>query len=174
MSKTIIQFIFLFIIMILAQVIVFNNICLFNYATAFVFIYFIIRLPLTLSTNWVLTLSFIIGLTVDIFSNTQGMNALACTILAMSRRAILRLYFPREEDLTNSEPSIKSLGLGIYTKYLISMVILFCITFFFIEAFTFFNFMQLIIRIITSSILTFILILGIDSLTIRQKREKRL
>lgn len=174
MSKSIIQFFFLFIIMILTQAIVFNNICLFNSATAFIFIYFIIRLPITLSLNWVLTLSFILGFTIDIFSDTQGMNALACTILAMSRRTILRLYFPREDDLTNPEPSIKSLGLGIYIKYLLTMVLFFCIMIFLIEAFTFFNPVQLITRIAASSALTFILILGIDSLTIRQKREKRL
>lgn len=174
MSKSIIQFFFLFIVMILTQVIVFNNICLFNYATAFIFIYLIIRLPITLNTNWVLTVSFILGLVIDVFSNTQGMNALACTILAMSRRTILRLYFPREDDLTNPEPSIKSLGLGIYTKYLLSMVLFFCIMIFTIEAFTFFNPMQLIARIVASSVLTFILILGIDSLSIKQQREKRL
>lgn len=76
MTKSIVQFSLLFVILVLAQAIVFNNICLFNVAVPFVFIYFIISLPITLSTNWVLTLSFLAGLSVDIFANTQGMNAL--------------------------------------------------------------------------------------------------
>lgn len=173
MSKTIIHFFVLFIIMILAQVIIFNNLCLFNVAIPLVFIYFIIKLPVSLSTNWILTLSFFIGLFIDIFSDTHGMNALACTIVAMMRRKILRLYFPREDDLTNPEPSIRSLGLGIYSKYIFTIILLYCSLIFIIEAFSIFNLGLLIFRIIASSLLTFLLIIGIDSLTI-QRREKRL
>ncbi len=51
MTKSIVQFSLLFVILVLAQAIVFNNICLFNVAVPFVFIYFIISLPITLSTN---------------------------------------------------------------------------------------------------------------------------
>ncbi len=173
MSKTIIHFFFLFIIMILLQVIVFNHICLFNVAIPIVFIYFIARLPISLSTKWVLTFSFLLGLIIDIFSDTQGMNSLACTIVAMLRRNILKLYFPREDDLTNPIPSIKSLGFGVYIKYLLTITIVYCILIFLIEAFSIFNPLQLILRIITSSALSFVLILGIDSITI-QRREKRL
>lgn len=57
MSKTSLQFILLGIILVLAQVIVFNHICLFNVAVPMVFIYLIIRLPITLSTNWLLTIA---------------------------------------------------------------------------------------------------------------------
>ena len=173
MSKTIFHFLILYIAMLLAQVIVFNHIALFNVAIPVIFIYFIIRLPITLSVNWVMTLSFSIGLCVDIFSDTQGMNALACTILAILRHPIFRLYFPREDDLTIPEPSIRSLGLGIYIKYMFSMVLMYCILIFLIEAFTFFNPFQLILRIICSTILSFFMILGIDSLTL-SRREKRL
>ncbi len=173
MTKTILQFILIFIVMVLLQVTIFNHVCLFNIAIPVVFLYFIIRLPITLATNWVLTFSFLLGLSIDIFSDTQGMNALACTILAMLRRPLFRLYIPREDDLTNPEPTIRSLGLSSYVKYLITIIVVYCITIFIIEACTFFNFLQLLARIIGSSALTFLLILGIDSLTIH-RREKRL
>ncbi|MDE5915268.1 MAG: rod shape-determining protein MreD, partial [Duncaniella sp.] len=100
MSKTVLKFILLGIILVLAQVIVFNHICLFNVAVPLVFIYLILRLPITRSLNCLLTISFFLGLIVDIFSDTYGMNTVSCTILAMCRRPILRLYVPREEDLT--------------------------------------------------------------------------
>ncbi|MBQ9077663.1 MAG: rod shape-determining protein MreD [Muribaculaceae bacterium] len=173
MSKTILQFMLIFIVMVLLQVSIFNHICLYNIAIPFVFIYFIIRLPITLSTNWVLTFSFFLGLAVDIFSDTQGMHSLSCTILAMLRRRLLRLYVPRDEDISNPEPSIRSLGLSIYLKYLITVVLTYCLTVFTIEACTFFNILQLITRILGSSTLTILFILGLDSLTI-QRREKRL
>lgn len=173
MNKTIFNLIIIFILLVLAQVVIFNHICLFNVATPLIFIYFILRLPITLSLNWTLTLAFVTGLIVDVFSNTQGLNTLSCTILAMSRKSILHLYFSREDDLTRPEPTIKSLGLGIYIKYLFSSTLLYCLVIFIIDAFTFFNPIMLFARIIFSTLLTFIMILGLDSLLASQN-EKRL
>ncbi len=173
MSKTTIQFIILSIVLVLAQVVVFNHIYLFNVAVPMVFIYVIIRLPITLAINWVLTVSFFLGLTVDIFSDTYGMNALSCTVLAMLRRPVLRLYVPREEDLTRPEPSMQSLGTAVYLKYLLTMTLLYCMLIFTIEAFTFFNPLQLLLRIIFSTLLSMALMVGVDSL-MTPRSEKRL
>ena len=82
MSKYMLTMLFLFPILILVQVLVFNHIMLFNLAVPFVFIYFILRLPIGMPANLVLSLSFLIGMLVDIFSDTPGVNALACTVLA--------------------------------------------------------------------------------------------
>lgn len=164
MTKTILQFLLLFIVLILLQAIVFNNICLFGVAVPFVFIYFIVHLPITLSSNWLLTLSFLTGLTIDIFANTQGMNALACTIVAMSRHSILHWYFPREDELTIPEPSIRSLGFEYFAKYLFTFVLLYCTIIFLIESFSLFNIVRLALRIICSTFLTFLILLGVDSM----------
>lgn len=169
MNKTIIQFSALFIVLVLLQAMVFNNICLFNVAVPFVFIYFIVYLPVTLSVNWVLTLSFLAGLCVDIFANTQGMNALACTVIAMSRRSVLHRFFPREDELSIPEPSIRSLGQEVYMKYLFTMVLLYCTMIFLIEAFSFFDIWRLLLRILCSTLLTFLLLLGIDSVMSRHE-----
>lgn len=167
------QFILLGFILVLAQVIVFNHICLFNVAVPLVFIYLLVRLPITLSVNWMLTIGFFLGLTVDIFSDTYGMNTLACTIEAMMRKPILRLYVPREEDLTRPEPSMYSLGTATYLKYLLTLTLLYCSLMFLIEAFTFFNPVRLLLRIVFSTILSMALMIGIDSFMTPQS-EKRL
>lgn len=162
----------LFVILIPLQVLVFNRIYLFNTALPLAFIYFIMRLPVTMGAIGVMTLSFFTGLTVDIFSDTMGMNALACTILAVLRLPALRLYFPREEDLTNPEPSMRSLGVATYMKYAITVSLIYCTLFFTIEAFSFFNIWHLILRIVGSTLLTFIVIICIDSLTNRRSEER--
>ncbi len=158
----------MFVVLVLAQGIIFNNICLFDVAVPFVFIYFIIHLPVTLSTNWLLTVSFLAGLSVDIFANTAGMNALACTIIAMSRRTVLHLYFPREDELTIPEPSMRSLGLDVYMKYLFTIVLMYCIIIYLIEAFSIFDITRLLMRIGASTLLTFVLLLAIDSAVSRK------
>lgn len=173
MTKTALQHIALFIILVLAQVVVFNHICLFGCAVPLVFVYFIMQLSTTLSTNWVLTLSFLMGMTIDIFSDTQGMNALACTFLGALRRPVLHLYFPREDEMPNPVPSMRSLGVSTYLKYAFSLSLIYCALFFLIEAFSFFNPGRLILKIVSSTALTFVIIVAIDSLTSR-RREKRL
>ena len=173
MSKTTLQFFILGLILVLAQVIVFNHICIFNVAVPMVFIYLIVRLPITLSPNWVLTVAFFLGLIVDIFSDTYGMNALACTVLAMVRRPVLRLYVPREEDLTRPEPSIHSLGAAVYMKYLLTMTLIYCTLIFLIEAFALFNPLQLVLRIVFSTLISFAMMLGIEAI-MTPRSEKRL
>lgn len=172
MIRTFLKFLLLAVILVLIQVTVFNNICLFGVAVPMVFIYVILRLPLTLSTGWVLTVSFLLGLTVDIFSNTQGMNSLACTLLGAARRPVLGLYFPREDELANPEPSMSSLGVPVYVKYALSMALIYCTLIFIIEAFTFFNPLQLLLRILCSTILSTLLILAVDGLSTKRHAKR--
>lgn len=173
MGRTVINLLTLFILLILAQVLIFNNICLFNIAIPIVFIYFIIHLPITTNINLALTIAFFTGLIVDIFSNTQGMHALACTLTIFVKRDILRLYISREEDITDGIVSIKSIGFSSFLKFTLTIVLLYCFIVFCVEAFTFFNPFQLIAKIISSSILSFIIILGFDRIANSQS-EKRL
>ena len=162
MAKEIIKFTLMFIALTLCQVVVFNHICLFNVAVPLVFIYFIVKLPVTLGISWVMTLSFLLGLTVDIMSNTQGMNSLACTVLAVTRLPVLHLYMPRQDTLSNPEPSIRTLGPAIFMKYAITLTAIYCTLFFIIEAFAFFNPVHMILKIASSTLLTFIVIMAID------------
>ena len=172
MGKSTLNYIILFFVLIIAQVVICNNICLFNVAVPIIFIYLIVRLPLTMNINIVLTVSFFIGLLIDMFSNTQGMHALSCTILAFIRRPILRLYVPREEDIADGEISIKSVGTSPYYKYLLTFVLTYCVIIFTIESLSFFNILRLLSQIIFSTILSFIIILGIDRIANKQREKK--
>lgn len=165
MSRTVLSFIFWCLLLVPAQAIVFNHICIADVAVPFVFIYMILRLPVTLSQNWILTIAFAMGLAVDIFSDTQGMNALACTLIAGMRPQVIRLYFPREEDMSYPQPLIHAFGAGIYMKYAVTMVLLFCTAIFLVEFFTFFNPLRLVLSIVCSTLFTTAIMIGIDSLT---------
>lgn len=164
MSKTAIFLIVLFLVLIPAQAVIFNNLIIFNVAIPLVFIYLIISLPVTLSTNLSVTIGFFTGLAVDIFSDTPGVNALACTTLAFIRKPVYHLYMSFDDDLSGLRPSIASMGPASYLKYMLTMVFLYCAMMFMIEAFQFFNFRLLLMRTIFSTIFTFIIIYAIDSL----------
>lgn len=162
MAKEILKFALMFVVLTLCQVVVFNHICLFGVAIPLVFIYFIIKLPVSLGINWAMTVAFLLGLTVDILSNTQGMNALCCTLLAVTRLPALHLYMPRQDTISNPEPSLHSLGASVFMKYAVTVAAIYCTLFFLIEAFAFFDVLHMILKIISSTLLTFIIIMAFE------------
>lgn len=168
MDKTLISNFALLALLIIVQVLICNNIMLFNVAMAFVFIYVIIRLPIDLSTSWLLTWAFFSGLVVDIFSDTPGVNSLSCTLLAMLKRPMLYAYVPRDDRTKDIIPSLSSLGFTVYAKYMLSMSAVFCFLEFTIEYFNFADVKEIVIMTASSSILTFLILLGIDSMTARR------
>ena len=82
MKNSLVHFLILFVSLIVAQVIC-SKVILFSVAMPIVYIYLILRLPLNYSLNWTLTIAFLFGLFVDMFNNTQGMNALACVMMTI-------------------------------------------------------------------------------------------
>ena len=168
MEKSVIPDIVITVCLILAQVLICNHIMLFGVAMAFVFIYPIIRLPLDLKTDWLLTWAFLSGLVVDFFSDTPGVNSLSCVLLAMMKRPKLFAYIPRDDRTKNMTPSLHSLGIGVFSKYLLSMSAVYCFMAFTIEFFNFADIQEIVIMTAASALLTFLLILGIDSIVSRK------
>ena len=112
MGKIIVQNILILICLILVQVLICNHIMLFNIAMVFVFIYVVISLPLNLSTGWLLTWAFFSGLVVDIFSNTVGVNSLACTLLAIRSEIRHKPHFECEKTVVLTSDSVKDCSDG--------------------------------------------------------------
>ncbi len=150
-------------ILILAQVFIFNHIILFNVAVGFVFIYSILTLPMKLNSSIVLTIAFLAGLAVDILSDTPGVNSLACTLMAGCRKRVMFAYISRDDRTKDIQPSIRTMGFATYSKYLLTLSALYCVFVFMIEYANFVAPVQLLIMIISSSLLTFILLMAIDS-----------
>lgn len=168
MNKEIFKFTVLFILILLIQVLICNHISLFNVAIPIVFIYFIIRLPIAMGKGWLFTLSFLIGLCVDICSDTPGVNSLASTLLAAFKRPIYYAYVQRDDKTKNLIPSISSLGVATYCKFLVTIVGVYCLMAFTIEYFNFADVKEIVILSAASCALTFIILLAIDCLIIRK------
>lgn len=168
MNKEILSYTISFLFFILLQVMILNNISILGYFTPFLYIYFILKLPTSLSANWVITLAFAMGLIIDIFTNTPGLNALATVIPAAVRGPLLNAVSHRDE-MSGTIPSVHSLGMGAFLRYALIIVLLHNVLIYTIEAFTFFYFFSLLLKIGGSTLLTMILIFGLESLKIRQR-----
>ncbi len=64
-----------FIGLVLLQVLILNSVHIAGYATPFLYIYFILKFSSGTSRNELMLWAFFFGLTIDIFSDTSGMNA---------------------------------------------------------------------------------------------------
>ena len=152
-----------FIGLILLQVLILNHIHILGIATPFLYIYFIIKQPSGTSRNALMLMGFLIGIIIDIFSNTPGMNAAASVALAFIRPTYLRLFTPR--DLLDSiTPSLKSMGLGSYFKYIVACVFTQLFILLTIEFFSFTTIWMLLFRIVACSILTIACIMAVEGI----------
>lgn len=61
-----------FVLLVLAQVLILNNIQFLGYINPYIYILFIFSLPYRTPQWLILSLAFILGLTIDIFSKTWG------------------------------------------------------------------------------------------------------
>ncbi len=165
MPQSILRYAILLVVLILAQVLICNHIMLFGVAMPIVFIYFLLTLPMSTNPKLVLTLGFLSGFLVDLFADTPGVNALSCTVIAGLRRPVFHLYSGNDEMLAGVIPSISSLGFAIYAKYLVSLVFLYCLMSFSLEYFTFAYFGQMTGKVLASTLLSSLLLAGIDGLT---------
>ena len=152
-----------FIGLVLIQVLVLNQMHISGYATPFLYIYFILKINSKVGRNELMLWAFMLGLTVDIFGNTPGMNAAAATCLAFSRSSLLRLSTLRSEDEA-FYPGIKSLGVSSFSRYALLASVLFCTVLLLIDTFSFFHVGRLILKIIASTISTLIFIFCAESI----------
>ena len=144
--------------LVLFQVLVLNQMHIGGYATPFFYIYFILKFNTRISRNQLMLWSFAIGLTVDIFGNTPGMNAAAATCLAFFRSSIMRLVTLRDMD-EGFRPGVRSLGFSSFALYALLMCGLYCTLLLMIDTFSFFNAGVLILKIITSTLSTLLCVL---------------
>lgn len=156
-----------FIGLVLVQSLLLNNICLFGLATPFVYIYFLLAMDRDADRNALMATAFLLGLAVDVFSNTPGVNAGASVFVAFMRPGLLRLFSPRDE-YENFEPGIYTLGIWAFVRYATIVTLLHHTALFFLEAFSFANIGYLSLRILCSTLLTVMLVMAIEF--VRHKR----
>ena len=156
-----------FVGLVLIQALLLNNMCLFGLATPFIYVYFLLVIDKDVDCNALMLIAFLLGLSVDIFSNTPGVNAGASVFIAFMRPGLLRLFSPREE-YENFEPGIYTLGIWAFIRYAFVTILLHHTVLYLLEAFAFANIGYLLMRSLYSALLTVLLVISIEF--VRHKR----
>lgn len=158
-SRTVFFNIVRFFFLILLQVLILNHVNLGGYINPLFYIYFILLLPFSISKGVMLISSFLLGLGVDIFTNTIGLNAASCVIMAFARPFVINSISSGPEGLIGDTPALKNQGIKWFLYYTIILVLIHHTFLFFLEIFRFIEFFRTFLRVVLSSTFTIILIL---------------
>lgn len=158
--KYTIEFLFWFVGLVLFQVLLLNHIQIAGVINPFLYIYFIIALPIHTNRISLIFTGFFIGLVIDAFSNTWGIHAMGTTLIAFLRPYIFRIVATQEE-LDKVMPRFRTMGIN-YIKYVIFMVFIHHLTLFSLEAFSFKYFGIVLLKTLVSSLITIVLIFTLE------------
>lgn len=160
MINSILRFGLIFVVLILLQVLLFNNIQFSGYVNPYIYLMFIILLPVEIPAWLLLLLSFVTGGIIDFFSGSPGMHSSATVLAGFVRPYVLRLISPRDGYEPNSDPSMIIYGFRWFLIYTVFIVLVHHTALFYLEVFRFTDFFRTLGRVLLSSAfsITFILL----------------
>ncbi len=157
-----------FLIYVALQIFFIRKLVLFEFAFCFLYISFIISLPKEIDRVLLLILAFIIGLTIDVFYNTLGIHGAACVLIAFARPYIIQLLSQKDKEL---DISLREMGIINFSIYAFAMIFIHSSLVFIIEVGNFALFFTTFIRILASSVFTFIVIITAQFLFFSQTKS---
>ncbi|MFH0760766.1 MAG: rod shape-determining protein MreD [Bacteroidota bacterium] len=160
------RYVFRFILVVLFQVIVLNNIQFSGYIIPYFYIWYILVLPFE-TPGWLLLLSaFLLGLGIDVFpqglagnGSSIGTHAAACVLIAYLRPTVLRWINPRDEYEPGTYPDSKNFGILWFLGYALIMIGIHHFVLFFLEDLSLRDILRTLVRILFSGVFSLIIIL---------------
>ncbi len=154
---TVARQIFLFLGLVLTQVLVLNNVAFHGYLNPYIYVYFILFLPVTIERGYVLLLAFLMGFCIDLFENSGGVHIAAAVLLAWLRPALLRISLSRQK-VDFEEFRMKNLPLGTALVYSLVGIFIHHFALFLIENYSFREMGAVLLRTLVSGVFTFVLV----------------
>lgn len=148
-----------FIVLVLVQILVLNNIQVNGYIVPYIYILFILLLPFE-TPRWLLLLAaFALGISVDLFTQTPGMHAAATVFMTFLRPWVLEMSAPRDGYEPGTFPRLYYYGFQWFLRYTVILVLAHHLVLFYIEVFRFSEFFSTLLRVLLSSLFSVVLIM---------------
>ena len=170
--STLVKNIVRFILFILVQVFILNQIPpLHQLVTPYLYMLFILWLPFKMGHRLQMVLAFALGFALDSFTKTYGLHTVPCVLISYLRPFLINLLMTRESAESNyKEPSIKSMGFTPYFTYVTILVFIHHIVLFFLQALQFGGYFYFVIKALLSTAISLLLILLTELLFVRKQK----
>lgn len=158
-----------FLLLVAAQAFLLKNTGYYNLSIPYLYILFILLLPFGIP-NWMLFgLAFFTGLSIDVFYDTLGLHALACSALAFVRILFISITVQRDGFDNEPEPRLGIMGFRWFVFYATILTFFHHLILFTFETFRFSEIGYTLLRVVLSTLLTTILIIITEFVFYRRK-----
>jgi hypothetical protein len=159
-----------FVIYLLTQVMLFKQIVLFDTAFCFLYVVFILMLPIETNSLALMGLAFLLGFLVDVFYDSLGLHAMSLVLVAYLRNYWLGTITPQGGYDAGEGPTLAVNGLQWFMVYSLPLVFIHHFVLFFTEAGGFGIFWFTMQKVITSLIFTMTVIIFLQHFTLDRRR----
>ncbi|WP_111706637.1 rod shape-determining protein MreD [Lutibacter citreus] len=156
MNNSILKNSFRFILLVIVQVLVLNNLNLFGFLNPMIYIIWVFLFPIRKSKSLFLILSFLLGLTIDFFSNSGGINAGATLFIAYIRLPILQAVL-KKSDFDYLLFNLRAISFGKAFTFISILTFIHHFIIFSLEYFSFNSYSSIIYNTLLTSICTIII-----------------
>ena len=155
MNKILSQGLF-FLFLLCLQVFILNNINFLGYINPYLYIAFIFLYPLEENKFPLLFLSFILGISIDFFSDSGGIHTFSTILIAYTRLFFVRVYFRK---IPSGYPffKLKSESIGKVFNYVVTLTLIHHFIYFSFTSFSFQNLSIVLLNTLYSGTFTLIL-----------------
>jgi len=157
-SRTVFFNLLRFFFLVFFQVLILNHINLGGYVNPYFYVYFLLLLPFSTPRWMLLAAAFTLGWSIDIFTNTIGLNISACLLMAFARPFVIAAISSGPESLLGDTPTLRNQGTKWFLYYAVILVFIHHFALFFLEIFRFDEFFSTLMRMILSGVFTLLLI----------------
>src|SRR5450755_3523212 len=124
MSRSgILQFVSFFVYLLL-QVMLLKNFVLFNTAFCFLYVAFVLLLPIETNTLALMVIGFVLGFLIDIFYDSLGIHASTLVLIAFLRNYWLSAITPQGGYDAGSGPTLAVNGVQWFLVYTVPLIFL--------------------------------------------------
>lgn len=170
MNRSGIFVVFYFLIYMLMQVMLFKQLVLFNMAFCFLYVAFILLLPIETNALALMGAAFLLGFCIDVFYDSLGLHALSLVLIAYLRNYWLNTITPQGGYDTGQGPTLAVNGLQWFLVYSLPLVFIHHFVLFFTEAGGFGIFWYTMLKVIASLTFTMFVILFLQYFSFNKKR----
>lgn len=157
-----------FIVLVFFQVLILNHINFLGYINPYIYILFIALYPVNNNRSLLIVLSFLLGITIDMFLDTGGVHAGACVFIAYARPIILKSSF----GMIYEHQAIKfdTVEFGSKLTYFTLITVLHHIVLFSLEIFSISKTLLILQKTLLSSIFTILLSIALTIIFSRKSK----
>lgn len=156
MNNDILKYGIQFVVLVFIQVLILNGINLFGYVDPYIYILFILLFPVQVNKSLFIFLCFLLGLIIDMFSNSGGIHASACLVIGFIRPWVLKFAFGTSYEF--HQLKISQSELGARTIYFLILTLIHHLLLFIQEYLSFSNTIRILLHTLYASIFTLFLI----------------